>query len=132
MFELVYHSKAQPKVDITDILEVSRANNKKYNITGCLIYFNNKFIQVLEGDEPAVQEIYSKIEKDDRHYDVTLFYLGTIESREFKTWSMGFFECDNSIMQTKFSINEKVLAERSETSIKEVKLFWKDIKRIME
>ncbi|MEQ8904771.1 BLUF domain-containing protein [Ekhidna sp.] len=135
MYELVYHSKARSRInksDITDILEISRANNKKYSITGCLIYFGKKFIQILEGDKSAVHNIYSKIEQDNRHFEVTLFYHGPKMNREFKKWSMGYFEGDNSIMQTKFGISENALLENSHRSKETVKEFWQSIKKIIE
>ena len=36
-------------------------NNKKYNITGMLVYLRERFIQVLEGDYEAVNKVYNTI-----------------------------------------------------------------------
>ncbi|WP_370089437.1 BLUF domain-containing protein [Ekhidna sp.] len=135
MYELVYHSIAKPgitNIDIADILIISRARNKDNDVTGCLIFFDGRFIQILEGDEVAVREIYASIEKDHRHFKVTLLYHGTKKNRDFNDWNMGYFKGENSKMQSKFNLDKKLLDENSETTIKTVKGFWKDIKPIME
>lgn len=135
MYELVYHSIAKSwitKIDIADILIISRARNKENDVTGCLIYFGGRFIQILEGIKDSVHEIYASIEKDHRHFKVTLLYQGSKKNRYFKTWSMGYFKGEDSLMHTKFNLDKKLLDENSETTIKTVKGFWKDIRPIME
>ena len=100
MHELFYVSDAQKgisKDDILDILEVSRRDNKKLNITGLLIYWKetNQFMQVLEGDKEDIFTLFNdKICKDSRHSSVRLIYSGEIETRGFKGWSMAFKELD--------------------------------------
>jgi len=49
-----------------------------------------RFMQVLEGDEQDVKDIYTKIKNDPRHHNVILLNQHYIEERNFKTWSMGF------------------------------------------
>jgi hypothetical protein len=43
------------------LLAHSFLNNQKYNITGLLIYKNKQFSQVIEGEEAAIERIWSKI-----------------------------------------------------------------------
>ena len=43
------------------LLEQSRTRNQKQHITGMLLYLNGTFIQVLEGAEKDVNEIYAAI-----------------------------------------------------------------------
>ena len=47
-------------------------------------------MQVLEGERDAVDLIFSKILKDDRHKNVTLLNEELINEREFGTWEMSF------------------------------------------
>ena len=93
MFNLVYRSLASPttkKPDVEDILKRARRFNIDNEITGCLVYHKGLFIQYLEGNKNIVLELYSRIEKDVRHTEVTLLSSGYSYSREFDNWSMGY------------------------------------------
>mgnify|MGYP000202484721 FL=1 len=75
MFNIVYRSLASPTTkqpDVEDILKRARRFNIDNEITGCLVYHKGLFIQYLEGNKNIVLELYSRIEKDVRHTDVTL------------------------------------------------------------
>ncbi|NVO06610.1 MAG: BLUF domain-containing protein, partial [Rhodoferax sp.] len=48
------------------------------------------FIQVLEGDAPAVLETYGRICVDLRHRNVTRLMLEPVSERQFGQWSMGY------------------------------------------
>ena len=97
MYHLVYISYASRPLredDLLDILNTSRLNNKKYGITGMLVYLHEKFIQVLEGEYEAVNKVYHEIKQDLRHRKVTTVLEGNTEQRIFKDWSMGFKKLD--------------------------------------
>ena len=92
-FYLVYLSSARQLYttsDLSDILKKSRLNNTNKNITGLLLYHDGSILQILEGDEESVMDVYHKIEQDDRHYNVLQLVTGTSEERNFPDWSMGF------------------------------------------
>jgi uncharacterized membrane protein (DUF373 family) len=78
------------QIDLSDILSKSRKNNIDLGITGMLLYGNKTFIQTLEGEEQKVNELISKIRKDNRHGDFRLISKKEIEKRQFSDWSMGF------------------------------------------
>ena len=91
MFHLIYISRASHPLreeELLDILNKSRQYNKKHQITGMLLYLNDKFIQVLEGNYSDVQNVFEKIKADQRHHKVTLVLEGNTEHRIFKNWSM--------------------------------------------
>ncbi|WP_303311918.1 BLUF domain-containing protein [Hymenobacter sp. BT730] len=93
MHHIVYHSYAvgqQSTDDLTFLLQQARANNLRLGITGLLLYGNGSFVQVLEGEEEAVREVYAKIQADYRHTRVHTLADGPIQARMFKDWSMGF------------------------------------------
>lgn len=99
MYHLVYTSHAKRPFIYTQLIELlnqariynkAQIYNKAHEITGLLIYCNQKFIQVLEGERDAVDYLYSKIEMDIRHKKVTKVIVGETEERIFKNWSMGF------------------------------------------
>ncbi|MBB6462731.1 BLUF domain-containing protein [Flammeovirga kamogawensis] len=95
MFCLCYVSTRNEVLDdniLRDILIHSRAKNINLKLTGLLVLIENKFIQILEGEESDVMDLYSKIEMDHRHKAVQKLYSGYIQERNFKTWAMAFQE----------------------------------------
>ena len=87
MYHLVYTSHAKRPFIYTQLIELlnqARIYNKAHDITGLLIYRNQKFIQVLEGERGAVDYLYSKIEMDIRHKKVTKVIVGETEERIFR------------------------------------------------
>ena len=75
---------------LADILEVSRRNNAREDITGLLVYKSGNILQILEGEEASVRQMYRVIESDERHHLVTLLFVWPIEERSFPDWSMAF------------------------------------------
>ena len=52
LYQLTYRSEAKLGItaeDINAILRQSEANNPKYSITGCLVFNEGYFVQLLEG-----------------------------------------------------------------------------------
>ncbi|MFD2937798.1 BLUF domain-containing protein [Spirosoma flavum] len=76
--------------DLSVILKQSRFNNAKSGITGILLYINGNIIQVLEGDDKAVETLYHRIEKDPRHTNLVRVLNKPIDQRLFADWSMGY------------------------------------------
>lgn len=92
-FRLVYMSSPLGEWDtarLLGLLDQCRASNLQAGITGLLLYRPDMFMQVLEGDEQAVWSLYHRIEKDDRHLDLTPIMMGNVPARRFDQWSMAF------------------------------------------
>ena len=93
MFYLVYVSVAAEKVSKDDLLEIlarSRTNNAEAGITGMLLYKDGNYMQVLEGEEKAVRDLYARIRRDPRHLGIVTLVEGRRDNRCFGDWSMGF------------------------------------------
>ncbi|KOR29925.1 hypothetical protein TI03_00965 [Achromatium sp. WMS1] len=75
---------------IAEILQASRNNNSKNNITGMLLYSGNYFLQCLEGARSDVNETYNRILRDSRHNNAILLWYGEIAQRDFGIWDMGY------------------------------------------
>ena len=94
LIHLVYTSKAcwpMQQQDLTDILTTSRANNACCDVTGLLLYNNSSFLQLLEGPQRIVRDLYyDKICCDSRHKNVTLLFEKQMQGRLFPNWQMGF------------------------------------------
>jgi hypothetical protein len=93
LIRCVYASKATSTFHesmIPAVLERSRANNAASGITGMLLYMEGNFFQVLEGPEAAVDAVFGRIGRDDRHGRVTRIIREPIARRDFSDWTMGF------------------------------------------
>ena len=97
LVSLVYVSYATRHMndpELVQILDTARERNEKEGITGMLLYRQRFFIQVLEGEEEKVDNIYASISKDPRHGSITLVQKAGISQRSFQEWSMGFRNLD--------------------------------------
>ena len=70
------------------ILEQSKRNNEKNQITGALICRSDLYLQYLEGPAHKIDFIYSKIKLDNRHTDVKLLEDTRSKRRLFANWAM--------------------------------------------
>lgn len=93
MFHIVYVSEASQaynKQQLEDLHARSRAKNRIAGVTGMLIHKDDRFAQVLEGEEPVVRSLLDIIRRDSRHRHIDVLAEGPIAEREFSVWSMGF------------------------------------------
>ena len=99
---IVYVSTAQRPLsekELIDVLKVSRTNNKKYNVTGILLYCQGTFMQVLEGDKNNIDQIYKAIDLDPRHKNVIKLASGISSKRNFPDSSMAFASVNPETLQ---------------------------------
>ena len=99
LHNLFYCSLAKEDIskdDILDILKCSRRNNEKIEITGILVYWKktNQFLQLLEGEENVILNLYDKICMDNRHSLPRIVYQENILERGFAGWTMAFKSID--------------------------------------
>ncbi|MGB5603860.1 MAG: BLUF domain-containing protein, partial [Gammaproteobacteria bacterium] len=73
---------------LDDIVKTSKINNPAHEITGLLFYHNQRFIQVLEGEREALEELMSILEKDHRHKNIQRILDQPIKKRGFMDWNM--------------------------------------------
>tara|TARA_B110000090_G_C12950046_1_gene280746 strand:+ start:29 stop:460 length:432 start_codon:yes stop_codon:yes gene_type:complete len=139
MYTIVYGSTANRDLtakDNSNILETSLDFNEKNDVSGCLIYHNHRFVQILEGDKTIVEELYLNIKKDKRHSDVTLLYNPSKRERTFSNWSMAFIDLsidnDNTEERKLFKTNLITYSELAETSDQASAIFWSEVKLILE
>ncbi len=95
MHSLVYRSVADESFvlpDIYSMLSHARDFNAKNGITGCLLYHNTKFLQLLEGEEKKIKALFQKISKDNRHHHIEVIEKRVLDGRMFNNWSMAFHD----------------------------------------
>lgn len=93
IFQTFYVSSAAVAFDdqaVRSILAVSRRNNVRLGVTGCLLFSGRCFGQVLEGDPKTVTALTARIAEDDRHRDLRVLLERRRPEREYADWSMGF------------------------------------------
>lgn len=97
LHRLVYYSRnkmdGSPELvlqEVRSILDISRINNEKVGVTGALLFNSGCFAQVLEGGQAAVEATFERIQRDERHGEVSLLSFGAVPERSFTNWSMAF------------------------------------------
>ena len=118
IFHLVYRSHAVATLtdeDISRILKTARDHNLATNLTGLLIFRQRGFMQLLEGAERNVRDLYAKICVDDRHQRVQLMFEAKSEYRIFDKWDMAYLSgaLDPSSADTLFDLFESVVAKNT-------------------
>ena len=93
MYFLVYASSATKpfnEQELIELLNVSRRNNEKAEITGMLLYRDGNFMQYLEGPKENVLTSMTRISNDSRHHGIITLLQKETPIREFSDWAMGF------------------------------------------
>jgi len=91
--KIIYASQAIKPVNTVSlqaILEKARSRNEQDGVTGFLLYADESFLQILEGEEAVLTATFGRIEKDTRHTGVRLLQRSPITKRRFGAWTMGF------------------------------------------
>nr|WP_162988864.1 BLUF domain-containing protein [Pedobacter schmidteae] len=97
IFYLLYWGVESHKMDdaeLEGLLLQARERNLKLNITGSLFYCEGTFIQLLEGEEENVKEVFRSIGKDNRLMASKLISQGYANQRYFGDWSMHYQQVD--------------------------------------
>lgn len=72
------------------ILDAARRNNRQLGVTGALAFDRGLFAQFLEGELRAVERVFEKIQRDERHGDIQVLSFGITAERAFRPWPMAF------------------------------------------
>lgn len=138
MYEVTYYSIAKrniTKQDINEILVSSRSFNQKNDITGCLLYYRDQFIQVLEGDKIKIMELLEKITRDNRHADVFILSEGEKDERTFSNWTMAYQELQDDdvkkIGEALFINNFLTFSSLISKPTHTIRLFWSRAQRML-
>ena len=92
MLRLIYISTARAvltNAELGNILQVSRENNAKADITGLLVTGGRRVLQALEGPAEAVDTTFLRIRRDPRHFAAVVLSRVPVDERVFGNWAMG-------------------------------------------
>jgi hypothetical protein len=114
MHQIVYTSTATEHLssaDLNKLLLGARHRNKTLGVSGMLVFHGGTFLQALEGEKRAVNEIFASILTDPRHSDIEVLHRGPgFDQRVFGDWSMGFADFTGAVTMLKgfIRLNEQV------------------------
>ncbi len=97
---------------LSGILETARTRNGAQGVTGALFYNSGFFAQVLEGPKASVESVFERIQRDERHGDVTVLECGESPARDFEAWSMAHV---TPLTQTEAAVATDTLARAMTT-----------------
>jgi Sensors of blue-light using FAD len=93
VYQVIYASAAAvPFTEgaLSTLLLRARANNERLGVTGLLLFHEGSFLQVLEGDQAALESLFSTISGDKRHDHIVKLLAREVADRQFAGWNMGF------------------------------------------
>lgn len=93
LLSILYSSNAVEPFDaarLRRLLDQSRENNSRRELTGMLLYRGGRFVQVLEGPEQPVRDLIATIGADPRHSNMRVLFEERITERQFGAWTMGY------------------------------------------
>lgn len=107
-YQLAYRSEASEitREDIGDIVASSEKNNAAQGITGCLVFGNDFFIQMLEGHVDSVKQLLETIEDDVRNTNLTILHEGACTEKVFPDWEMGYLNLEAEDVSCESEIEE--------------------------
>lgn len=91
MIRLIYLSVLKPDVselDLERIVEEAARYNQSIGVSGILAVEDRRICQILEGSEAAVDKLFAKIMRDERHWGVVDIDRRPLHERRFGRWSM--------------------------------------------
>jgi hypothetical protein len=107
MFSLIYRSVAEESFSnsaVYQMLSAARDLNAEHDITGCLLFHNRRFLQLLEGEKEQVYRLFSLIESDPRHKNIEVIQTEEKAERLFNKWSMAFYDYGNLALSAQIKL----------------------------
>lgn len=107
LYQYAYLTCIRPEVSLTrvyEIVQASRKNNRRDNITGILVFDGWRFFQYIEGAEDVVLNLVRKLRQDDRHHQFSeILSTPFTGPRLFRNWSMGYSVTADETLLTRFT-----------------------------
>jgi hypothetical protein len=94
--------------DLNAIHRTARELNSIDGITGLLIFNGTHFLQIIEGAEPAIDDLLLRLRRDPRHKGLEVRDERKVEARSFPDWSMELVRVSSSYFKAKETVGERV------------------------
>ena len=73
---------------LDEIMEQSSRNNAEHGIFGMLCFYQQYFLQTIEGPRDRINQLLKRLLDDHRHQDVEVIEFSEIEQLSWNRWSM--------------------------------------------
>ncbi len=96
---ICYISSADKKLgqnELNQLFNNAKINNSKFDISGILIHQDGNFLQILEGENEKIDEVYQRIKLDNRHSNILQIINHPITSSIFEGYQTGFSIVNNN------------------------------------
>jgi hypothetical protein len=97
LYRIAYVSTAAKLFDHAELLQLlqqARERNVQAGITGMALYKDGQIMQILEGLEKSVREVFAHICRRPEQHGIMILFEEHIEQRHFTDWSMAFGHLD--------------------------------------
>ncbi|TDR82811.1 BLUF domain-containing protein [Paludibacterium purpuratum] len=81
---------SQPQLDA--FLGDSRARNRRHGLCGAMVLMGRDFLQVIEGPDAAVEQMYDQLSQQSHRYGLVLVARQTIDAPMFGHWHLGLIQ----------------------------------------
>jgi len=127
MYQLIYTSKQKENKEntISNILDKAHFYNKQHNLTGVLLHKGDIFIQLIEGEQSEVRNLFEQIKIDPIHEDVTILDTKENQERLYEKWSLFFHEIEDRDFKAPYSKKAWNLIEKSDLESISVEDIWR-------
>jgi hypothetical protein len=119
---LLYMSRATGEMapaDIDRLLEGARQRNRSRGVTGALLHYDGRFLQVLEGQAEAIDQCFGRIQTDRRHERITALYRAPIDAARFPEWSMRYVSSAGQADRAVSAFLDQLQTRPTEQSVKQ-------------
>ena len=106
LYYILYVSRATPPPSLEarqSLLARALAANRASGVSGCLMFKDNCFMQMLEGTREQLHALFERIRHDPRHDDVRIVAEGAMRRRAFTDWGMVWTDLDQETGMPDFS-----------------------------
>ena len=121
MKSLTYTSLARLDLETEDLESIHRTArevNAFEGITGLLIFNGTHFLQIVEGDTNAIDDLLERLRRDPRHNGLEVRDERMIDERSFPDWNMELVRVSASYFDAKETVSGRLPLEIS-TDVKD-------------
>lgn len=96
---MTYMSRFSRQLSPDEIKQIgvyASRRNANEGVTGALLTLGTVFFQIIEGDDVAIDDLYARVLRDDRHTEIICLRTEqNITHRLFPDWTMNVFDLDD-------------------------------------
>jgi len=94
--------------DLEAIHRTARELNALDGITGLLVFNGTHFLQIVEGSQPAIDDLLSRLRRDTRHTGIEVRDERSVSARSFPDWTMELVRVSSSYFEARDAIQDRV------------------------